>query len=57
VMKQHPPVDLTWSERIPALILFVVLLYIGFWPRSVSESANEALAAPAARTASTAVTR
>jgi NADH-quinone oxidoreductase subunit M len=54
VMRQHPPVDLTWPERIPALILLAVLLYVGFWPRSVSDSANEALDVPAARTTWTA---
>jgi NADH-quinone oxidoreductase subunit M len=52
VAAQHPPVDLEWSERFPALILFAVLLFIGFWPRSISDAANRALAAkPAAPTA------
>lgn len=52
VMKAHPPADLEWSERVPALILFAVLLFIGFWPRAVSDAANQALSAkPVAPTA------
>ncbi len=38
-----PPADLRWSERLPALILLAVLLLIGFWPRSISDSVNQAL--------------
>jgi NADH-quinone oxidoreductase subunit M len=43
VMKQHPPQDLRWAEKFPALILLVALLFIGFWPKSVSTSLNAAL--------------
>jgi len=43
VMKQHPPVDLRWAEKIPALILLVALLFIGFWPKSISTSLNDAI--------------
>lgn len=43
VMAQHPPTDLRWSERIPALILLAALLFIGFWPKSITTSLNAAL--------------
>jgi NADH-quinone oxidoreductase subunit M len=46
VMTQHPPVDLRWSERIPALILLATLLFVGFWPKSISTHINAALTAP-----------
>ncbi len=48
VMKQHPPADLEWSERLPALLLLALLLFIGFWPRSVSAAADSALRAASA---------
>jgi len=35
--------DLRWNEKIPALLLIVVLLVIGFWPRSISDNINAAL--------------
>lgn len=46
VAAKNPPTDLDWAERLPALILLVLLFFIGFWPRSVSDSANEALRPP-----------
>lgn len=51
VVAKHPPADLAWSERIPALVLLIALLAVGFWPKSVSTAANAALSAPAAVTA------
>ena len=47
VNASHPPDDLTWAEKIPALILLAALLFIGFWPKSLSDATNAALA-PAA---------
>jgi NADH-quinone oxidoreductase subunit M len=49
----QPPVDLRWSERLPALILLTALLAIGFWPRSLSNPLNQVLPTlyPAAATA------
>jgi NADH-quinone oxidoreductase subunit M len=44
VAEKHPPVDLRWSERTPALVLLAALLFLGFWPKSMSTSLNEALA-------------
>ena len=44
VTAQHPPTDLRWSEKIPALVLLAALLFIGFWPKSISTSLNAALA-------------
>jgi NADH-quinone oxidoreductase subunit M len=43
----HPPTDLRWNEKIPALILLSALLFIGFWPKSLSTSIDAALATPA----------
>lgn len=45
VASEKPPGDLTWGEKIPALILLVALLFVGFWPKSFSESVNNALKA------------
>jgi len=39
----QPPVDLRWGERLPALILLAMLLFIGFWPRPLSDPLNRAL--------------
>jgi NADH-quinone oxidoreductase subunit M len=47
VAAAHPPTDLRWNEKIPALILLAALLFIGFWPKSLSTQINAALA-PAA---------
>lgn len=52
VSVQHPPTDLNWREKLPALILLAALLFIGFWPKSLSTPLNTTLnavyAAPAA---------
>lgn len=45
VAAQTPPVDLRWSEKVPALILLIMLLVIGFWPKSLSTPLNSALQA------------
>ena len=44
VAAQHPPSDLTWAEKIPALILLAALLFVGLWPKSMSDPINGALA-------------
>ena len=51
VAAKHPPVDLRWSERVPALVLLVALLFIGFKPRSLSDPIHHALTPSAAQTA------
>jgi NADH-quinone oxidoreductase subunit M len=53
VTTQHPPVDLRWSEKVPALILLAVLFFVGFWPKSLTTPINAALTerAPAVQTA------
>jgi len=51
VIRATPPADLEWSERLPALLLLATLLFIGFWPRSVSDAADQALRARPATTA------
>jgi len=43
VAANQPPADLAWSERIPALLLLALLLFIGFWPKSISVPLNETL--------------
>jgi NADH-quinone oxidoreductase subunit M len=37
--------DLGWGERLPAMVLLAALLFIGFWPRSIADPVNGALAA------------
>jgi NADH-quinone oxidoreductase subunit M len=51
VSAKHPPLDLRWSERVPALILLAALLFVGLWPKSMSAPLNAALT-PAAQVAS-----
>lgn len=43
VSAEHPPTDLRWGEKLPALILLAALLFIGFWPKSISEPVDGAL--------------
>ena len=45
VASRQAPSDLRWSERVPALVLLAALLFIGFWPRSLSPAINPALPA------------
>lgn len=50
VALSHPPTDLRWAERVPALVLLVALLFVGLWPKSMSDPINAALA-PVTQTA------
>jgi len=45
VSAEKVPTDLTWGEKIPALILLVALFAIGFWPKSISTPVNTAVSA------------
>jgi NADH-quinone oxidoreductase subunit M len=45
VAAKHPPVDLRWSERIPALVLLAALLLVGLWPKSMSGPIDATLTA------------
>ncbi len=45
IAAEHPPVDMTWSERLPAILLLAALLFIGFWPRALTDPVNQALTA------------
>ncbi|HVS53617.1 MAG TPA: NADH-quinone oxidoreductase subunit M [Opitutaceae bacterium] len=47
IAAQHPPTDLRWAEKFPALVLLAALLFVGFWPKSLSEPINATLTAPA----------
>lgn len=51
VVAKHPPVDLRWSERIPALVLLVALLFVGLWPKSMSDAIDRAFPAAKAQVA------
>jgi NADH-quinone oxidoreductase subunit M len=53
VAESRPPADITWGERLPALILIATLLFVGVWPRSLSTGIDRALGGePAAAVAS-----
>ncbi len=43
VTTAHPPLDLSWKERFPALILLGALLFVGFWPKSITTAIDAAL--------------
>jgi NADH-quinone oxidoreductase subunit M len=43
VAEKHPPIDLRWNEKIPALILLVALFFVGFWPKSLTTALNAEL--------------
>ncbi len=45
VSAEKPPVDLCWCEKVPALLLIAALLFVGFWPKSISEGVNTAVSA------------
>lgn len=45
VAGQKTVVDLRWSEKLPALVLLAALLFVGFWPKSISSPLNAALQA------------
>jgi len=45
VAAEKAPIDLTWGEKLPALILLAALFFVGFWPKSVSDGVNTAVTA------------
>ncbi len=45
IAAKHPPLDLRWSEKFPALLLVAVLLFVGLWPKSMSTAINDAVVA------------
>jgi NADH-quinone oxidoreductase subunit M len=45
IVTRHPPTDLTWAEKFPAFVLLAALFFVGFWPKSMSDPINGALAA------------
>lgn len=47
VTAAHPPVDLAWGERLPALLLLLALLFFGFYPKALSLPVDQALNPPA----------
>jgi NADH-quinone oxidoreductase subunit M len=44
VAAANPVTDLRWSERLPALILLAALMFVGFWPKSLSTALDATLA-------------
>jgi NADH-quinone oxidoreductase subunit M len=46
VATKTPPTDLRWAEKIPALVLLAGLLFLGLWPKSMSDSIDAALTVP-----------
>jgi NADH-quinone oxidoreductase subunit M len=38
-----PIEDLRWSERVPALVLLAMLVFVGIWPRSITDHVNRSL--------------
>ncbi len=44
VLEEKPATDLTWSEKLPALLLLVALLAFGFWPKLMTDSINDSVA-------------
>jgi NADH-quinone oxidoreductase subunit M len=57
VAAKHPPFDLRWSEKLPALVLLGALLFVGLWPKSMSAPIDSALPAPTKVAASNALPR
>jgi NADH-quinone oxidoreductase subunit M len=51
VLAEHPPADMGWGERLPALLLLAALLLFGFYPRALSLSVDQALTPSAAKLA------
>jgi NADH-quinone oxidoreductase subunit M len=47
VTAAHPPADIGWDERLPALLLLVALLFFGFYPKAISLPVDQALNPPA----------
>jgi NADH-quinone oxidoreductase subunit M len=43
VTAKTPPADLRWAEKIPALLLLVGLVFVGFWPKSISDAIDGSL--------------
>ena len=56
VMAQHPPADLGWGERLPALILLAALLGLGLYPQLLSRSIDQALPVGIAKVSAGSVT-
>ncbi|MDQ8202654.1 NADH-quinone oxidoreductase subunit M [Pelagicoccus sp. SDUM812003] len=41
--KEVAVTDMTWAERVPAIILIIMLFFIGFFPKTVTTPLNQAL--------------
>ena len=47
VTAAHPPADIGWGERLPALLLLAALLFFGFYPKAISLPVDQTLNPPA----------
>jgi len=45
VAAARPPTDMSWSEKVPALVLLAALVLLGVWPKLLSEPLNAVLTA------------
>jgi len=43
VQKEHAVADMTWAERVPALILLAMLFFVGIFPKSITHPINDSL--------------
>lgn len=43
VQKEHGVTDMSWAERVPALILLITMFFIGFFPKTVTTAIDDAL--------------
>ena len=43
VLAEKPASDLSWAEKVPALLLLLGLLVLGFWPKSFTPAINDAV--------------
>jgi len=45
VAAARPPADMTWSEKVPALVLLAALVLLGVWPKLLSDPINAQITA------------
>jgi NADH-quinone oxidoreductase subunit M len=43
ISAKYPVSDIGWAEKLPALVLLAALLFVGFWPKSMTTAIDTAL--------------